>query len=179
MPTSCGVSPANWNTRSSRWTTFPRPRSSAGCRGQVRVVLDTQRLAAYGLTPGAVVAQLGPRTRAAGRKLRPRQPGVPGRSGQLLYARGRTATSRRGSSRGRPVYLRDVVEKIEDGPAEPDRLRLVRQRAEAAQRRSASSEYPAVTITLAKRKGTNATHHCREASAQDRCAARLHCCPTI
>ena len=32
----------------------------------------------------------------------------------------RTAASGGGSSRGRPVYLRDVVDTIEDGPAEPD-----------------------------------------------------------
>ena len=57
---------------------------------------------------------------------------------------------------GRPVYLRDVVEKLEDGPAEPDSyVMFANARGGAGQ--TAGAEYPAVTITLAKRKGTNAT----------------------
>ena len=57
---------------------------------------------------------------------------------------------------GRPVYLRDVVEKIEDGPAEPDNYVLFAS-AKGTSAQSANPEYPAVTITLAKRKGTNAS----------------------
>ncbi len=57
---------------------------------------------------------------------------------------------------GRPVYLRDVVEKLEDGPAEPDNyVMFANARSGAGQ--TAGADYPAVTITLAKRKGTNAT----------------------
>src|SRR5581483_8545158 len=61
---------------------------------------------------------------------------------------------------GRPVYLRDVVEKLEDGPAEPDSYVMfanARGSVEAGRRPDHTQEYPAVTITLAKRKGTNAT----------------------
>ena len=57
---------------------------------------------------------------------------------------------------GRPVYLRDVAEKLEDGPAEADTyVMFANARGGAGQ--TAGAEYPAVTITLAKRKGTNAT----------------------
>ncbi|HET8825539.1 MAG TPA: efflux RND transporter permease subunit, partial [Terriglobales bacterium] len=60
-----------------------------------------------------------------------------------------------GTRAGRPVYLRDVAEKLEDGPAEPDDYVLF---ANGRGTRDASaSEYPAVTLTLAKRRGTNAT----------------------
>jgi len=57
---------------------------------------------------------------------------------------------------GRPVYLRDVVEKLEDGPAEPDSY-VMFANARGGTDQTAGAEYPAVTITLAKRKGTNAT----------------------
>jgi multidrug efflux pump subunit AcrB len=57
---------------------------------------------------------------------------------------------------GRPVYLRDVVETIEDGPAEPDNYVLFGEgRGDAGHKPSA--DYPGVTITISKRKGTNAT----------------------
>src|SRR5437899_3311254 len=57
---------------------------------------------------------------------------------------------------GRPVYLRDVAEKLEDGPAEPDNY-VMFAKARDAGGQAAAVEYPAVTITLAKRAGTNAT----------------------
>ena len=54
------------------------------------------------------------------------------------------------------MYLRDVAEKMEDGPAEPDNYVLFAN-AKGTTGSAANPEYPAVTITLAKRKGTNAT----------------------
>ena len=61
-----------------------------------------------------------------------------------------------GVANGRPVYLRDVADKIVDGPAEPhDYVLFGTTRASA--HGGAAQEYPAVTITIAKRKGTNAT----------------------
>src|SRR5690348_7300245 len=122
---------------------------------EVRVVLDTQRLAGYGLTPAAVVNQL-----------------------QQANSRGQVGSFARdnrefqveaglffnslddlrevvvGTHAGRPVYLRDVVEKLEDGPAEPDTYVLF---ANGRGTSASSSDYPAVTLTLAKRRGTNAT----------------------
>jgi multidrug efflux pump subunit AcrB len=124
---------------------------------QVRVVLDTERLAGYGLTPGAVVAQLqGANTRGmAGEFARDNQ--------EFQVEAGRFFTRPEelqqvviGVHQGRPVYLRDVAAKIEDGPAEPDDYVLFAN-ARGAGKDAPSGEYPAVTITLAKRKGTNAT----------------------
>src|SRR5260370_7928129 len=57
---------------------------------------------------------------------------------------------------GRPVYLRDVAEKLEDGPAEANTYVLFAN-ARGGGGQIASAEYLAVTITLSKRKGTNAT----------------------
>ncbi len=57
---------------------------------------------------------------------------------------------------GRPVYLRDVAEKIEDGPRNRTVTSCSPMRT-AATEQTANAEYPAVTITLAKRKGANAT----------------------
>ena len=123
---------------------------------QLRVVLDTQRLAAYGLTPGGVVTQL-------------QQANSRGQVGS--FSRGNyefqveaglffsSAEDLRevviGTHAGRPVYLRDVAESLEDGPAEPENYVLFANAKGAAG--SDSADHPAVTITLAKRRGTNAT----------------------
>jgi multidrug efflux pump subunit AcrB len=124
---------------------------------QVRVVLDTERLAAYGFTPGAVVAQLqGTNTRG--------QAGSFARDNREFQVEAGLFFTRAedlkqvvlGVHAGRPVYLRDVVEKIEDGPAEPDNYVLFAN-ARGTNSQIAHPEYPAVTITLAKRKGTNAS----------------------
>jgi multidrug efflux pump subunit AcrB len=124
---------------------------------QVRIVLDTQRLTAYGLTPGAVVTQL-QNTNSRG------QAGSFARDNREFQVEAGTFfTSLEdlnqvvvGLQAGRPVYLRDVAERIQDGPAEPDTYVLFANARGGAQQ-NPGAEYPAVTITLAKRKGTNAT----------------------
>src|SRR5512140_3775349 len=79
---------------------------------QIRVVLDTQRLAAYGLTPGAVVGQLQQANSRgiAGSFARDNQ--------EFQVEAGRFFTRTEdlqqvvvGVHQGRPVYLRDVVQK--------------------------------------------------------------------
>jgi multidrug efflux pump subunit AcrB len=124
---------------------------------QVRVVLDTQRLTAYGLTPGTIVTQL-------------QNANSRGQAGSFARANrefqveaGTFFTSLEdlnqvvvGVHAGRPVYLRDVAEKIQDGPAERDNY-VVFANARGGGEQTAGAEYPAVTITLSKRKGTNAT----------------------
>jgi multidrug efflux pump subunit AcrB len=127
-----------------------------GLPRQVRVTLDTQRLAAYGMTPEAVIAQL-------------RQANARGDAGsfardnqQFAVEAGRflgTASDLQqivvGVHLGRPVYLRDVATSIADGPAEAQDYVLYANGA--ATQDTVRGDYPAVTITLAKRKGTNAT----------------------
>ena len=134
---------------------------------QVRVVLDTQKLAAYELTPGTVVGQL---QQANSRGLA----GSFARDNQEFQVEaGRFFTRSEdlqqvvvGVHQGRPVYLRDVVQRLEDGPAEPDNYVLFANGAGAVRPIQATQdpasatlggEYPAVTITIAKRKGTNAS----------------------
>jgi multidrug efflux pump subunit AcrB len=122
---------------------------------QVRVVLDTQQLTAYGLTPGAIVAQL-QNTNSRG------QAGSFARDNREFQVEAGTFFTTLedlhhvvvGVHTGRPVYLRDVAEKIQDGPAEPDTYVLFANARGGAEQKP---EYPAVTITVSKRKGTNAT----------------------
>src|SRR5271169_6443781 len=124
---------------------------------QVRVVLDTQRLAAYGFTPGTIVGQL----QSANTR---EQAGSFSRDNREFQVEAGLFFTRAddlqqvvaGVHGGRPVYLRDVVEKIEDGPAEPDNYVLFAS-AKGTTGSAANPEYPAVTITLAKRKGANAS----------------------
>jgi multidrug efflux pump subunit AcrB len=136
----------------------------------VRVVLDTQKLSAYGLTPGAVALQL----EAANQRGQAGSFARDNREFQVEAGKFFTRPEELqqvvvGVHAGRPVYLRDVVEKLEDGPAEPANYVMF-----AAARggdtpgpstplrstrddRQVGIEHPAVTITVAKRKGTNAT----------------------
>ena len=124
---------------------------------EARVVLDTQRLAAYGLTPGAVVAQLQSANHRG-------QAGSFARDNREFQVEAGLFFTHAddlkqvvvGVHSGRPVYLRDAVERIEDGDAEPDNYVLF-SNARGTTREAANPEYPAVTITLAKRKGTNAS----------------------
>ncbi len=124
---------------------------------ELRIVLDTQRLAGYGLTPGSVVAQLG----AANTRS---QAGSFARDNQEFQVEAGNFFTRPeelqqvvvGVHAGRPVYLRDVVDKIADGPAEPASY-VMFANAKGTTGNVANPEYPAVTITLAKRKGANAT----------------------
>src|SRR5664279_1111544 len=127
-----------------------------GLPRQVRVTLDTQKLASYGMTPGAVVAQLQQANARgdAGSFARDNQ--------QFAVEAGRflgTASDLQqiviGVHQGRPVYLRDVAVSIADGAPEPDDYVLYANGAAA--NGTVRGDYPAVTITLAKRKGTNAT----------------------
>ncbi|HEV2224005.1 MAG TPA: efflux RND transporter permease subunit [Candidatus Acidoferrales bacterium] len=123
----------------------------------LRVVLDTQRLAAYGLTPGSVVTQLGTANARS-------QAGSFARDNQEFQVEAGNFFTRPeelqqvvvGVHAGRPVYLRDVAEKIVDGPAEPTDYVLFAS-AKGTTGSVANPEYPAVTITVAKRKGANAT----------------------
>ncbi len=127
-----------------------------GQKRKLRVVLDTQRLAAYGLTPGSLVMQLG----AANTRS---QVGSFARDNREFQVEAGNFFTRPeelqqvvvGVHAGRPVYLRDVVDKLEDGPGEPDNYVMFANARETTGG-LASPEYPAVTITLAKRKGANA-----------------------
>jgi multidrug efflux pump subunit AcrB len=125
-----------------------------GRRRQVRVILDPSRMAAHGVAPAALVPLLA----SANRQL----PSGSYSSGNREFLVETAAILRTaedvgrvvvGVSGGRPAYLRDVAQ-ILDGPQEAaDYVFFGHGPAEAG---GASPPVPAVTISVAKRKGTNA-----------------------
>ena len=117
---------------------------------QLRVEIDPARLAAYGLDPLAVQQAVG-RSNVRGTRRRPgrRRAHDRARSRHATCARPRTcATPSSRPSAGGRCWSRDVAEVV-DGDAEPTSYVTFRSKASGAQ--------PAVTIAVAKRKGTNAT----------------------
>jgi multidrug efflux pump subunit AcrB len=140
-------------------------RLLGGERRQVRVLLDPAKLAAHRVAPAMVVGAL----TAANRAVRAGSFTADNREVLVDAARflarpeeiGRVVV---GAPGGRPVYLKDVA-RIEDGPEEPTHYVLFGVGAAAAASahadralagRPAGQDYPAVTISVAKRKGTNA-----------------------
>ena len=116
---------------------------------QLRVAVDPARLGAYGLDPLDVQRAIGgsnARETAAGSVAGGQVTGL--ESGGRL----RTADDVRNvvvaSASGRSVLVRDVAD-VADGDAEPTSYVTFQSRGEGA--------HPAVTIAVAKRKGTNAT----------------------
>ncbi len=123
----------------------------------LRVVLDTQRLAAYGVSPGFVMMQLqaaNSRGQAGSFSSDNREFQI--EAGNFFRSSEDLQKVVVGIHGGHPIYLRDVVEKIEDGPAEPDSYVLFAN-ARGTTGNPQNPEFPAVTITVAKRKGANAT----------------------
>ena len=121
---------------------------------KMRVILDPARLAAYSLTPGAIAMQLESANQrsVAGSFARDNQE-IQVEAGLFLSTPEELQQVVVGVHDGAPVYLRDVA-RLEDGPDEPNSYVLYGGGRGGAQ---AGAEYPAVTITLAKRKNTNAT----------------------
>src|SRR3974390_338646 len=126
-----------------------------GLPRQVRVTLDTGKLSAYGMTPGAVAAQL-------------EQANARGNAGsfsrgnqEFAVEAGRfldTAVDLQqivvGVHAGHPVYLWVVGWSITAGPSEQEEYGLYANGAGA--KGGTTRDYPAVTINLAQRKGTHA-----------------------
>ena len=124
----------------------------------MRVILSTGKLNAYGLSPVAIAGHL----QAANASV---QAGSFSENNQEIRVdAGNLFTNREdldavvvGVVRGRPVYLRDVAYKIVDGPSDPADYVAFGTAAGGSKATAAAHQYPAVTITVAKRKGTNAT----------------------
>ena len=144
-----------------------------GLPREMRVTLDTGKLAAYGMTPGAVVAQLqqsNTRGEAGSFSRDNREFSV--EAGRSLGTAADLQQIVVGVHDSKPVYLRDVASAITDGASEPENYVLFANGADARAPQPASEEntdytargeYPAVTLTLAKRKGTSATDITRAA----------------
>jgi len=128
---------------------------------QLEVQLDPLRLAGYGLDAGTVARRLSAANQAADAG------SYPSPEGQIIiHAGGFLKTAEEAgrvvvaSHAGRPVYLADVA-AIRDGPSPPSDY-VYFGAGPAAEEKGIAPEtarrapYPAVTLTLAKRKGTNA-----------------------
>ncbi|MEW6079775.1 MAG: efflux RND transporter permease subunit [Thermodesulfobacteriota bacterium] len=127
---------------------------------KVQVHIDPVRLAAYGLDLDRVAMML----QAANQETDAGT--VPTTEGQVLIHSGGFLKDRQeveavvvGVSGNRPVYLRDVA-TVTDGPGEPNQYVFFGAGPAADEkgldRKKISGVHPAVTLTVAKRKGANA-----------------------
>ena len=124
---------------------------------QLRVELDTVRLTAYQIDPTNVLRTL----RAANQQ--GRAGSVPLDDEETLVETGGFLRDRFdvgavvvGVHQGQLVYLRDVAEIIDDSEEPEDYVLFGRGAALAGEQANAVVEEPAVTLAVAKRKGTNA-----------------------
>ena len=128
---------------------------------RVEVQLDPSRMAGYGLDPVAVSQLVFAANQAADAG------SYPSTGGQIIVHTGdflKTAEDVRNvvvsAYQGRPVYLGDVANVV-DGPPMPENYVYFGTGPAAGEKGISPEEtvhapYPAVTLTLAKRKGTNA-----------------------
>jgi multidrug efflux pump subunit AcrB len=130
---------------------------TGGAPRQVRVLFDPVRLAAVGLDLNQAAELLQAANQAA------HAGSYPSREGEVtVYVSGFLQTAEDvqrvvlGSSNGRPVYVEDAAEVI-DGPAEPDQYVFFGTGPAAADKGvEGQGLFPAVTLSVAKRKGANA-----------------------
>jgi multidrug efflux pump subunit AcrB len=131
-----------------------------GQRRQVRVILDSAKMAAYSIAPVTVIPILDQQNRqlASGSFSSDNREFLVD-TGGFLHTAEEVGKIVIGAFNQRPVFLRDIA-KIEDGPEEPADYVLMGQGMGAYSKTHAtislSSAQPAVTLTVAKRKGTNA-----------------------
>ena len=134
---------------------------------KLRVVLDTQRLAAYGLTPSSVVMQLGAaNTRSQAGSFARGNEEFQVEAGNFFTRPEELQQVVVGVHAGRPVYLRDVAEKILRRPSGTGQLRPVRQRQRnywkhGKCRIPSRNDYPG------QAQGRERHAHFRERSAKD------------
>ena len=128
-----------------------------GHRRQLRVELDTTRLTAYQIDPSHALRTLhaaNQQNRAGSFPLGDQETLV--ETGGFLRDRLEVGAVVVGVHLGQLVYLRDVAEVI-DGPEEPeDYVLFGRGAAVSGAAAGPTVEEPAVTLAVAKRKGTNA-----------------------
>jgi multidrug efflux pump subunit AcrB len=125
-----------------------------GQRRQIRVTLDEARMAAYNVAPAMLVPALD----QSNRQLQSGAFSSNNReflveTGGFLHTTEEVSSVVIGVFNNRPIYLRDVA-KIDDGPEEASDYVLYG--SGAAHRDNASAILPAVTVSVSKRKGTNA-----------------------
>ena len=134
-----------------------------GQRRQIRVLLDDARMAAYSVAPASIV----PILERENKQLQSGSFSSGNReflveTGGFLHSAEEVGNVVVAVSNSRPVYLRDVA-RIEDGAEEPADYVLYGtgpadegNKTTTAPSRATQNVLPAVTISVAKRKGTNA-----------------------
>jgi multidrug efflux pump subunit AcrB len=129
---------------------------------ELRVELSSARLASYGLSPGTVVRSLqAANARVEAGQFASGNQQVRVDAGSLFTGKQDVEQTVVGVSHGHSVLLGAVAERIEDGPAEAVNyvdFGVGRGALRGNPKAQPGTEYPAVTITVAKRKGTNATN---------------------
>jgi len=127
-----------------------------GQRRQLRVTLNPQRLAAYRVSPLVIARALqSGNQRSISGSFAERNQEVTVESGAFIHSAADVRKIVATVQGGRPVYLSDVAE-ITDGPEEPGNY--VYYGSGGADASANAATYPAVTLAVAKRKGTNATN---------------------
>jgi multidrug efflux pump subunit AcrB len=128
-----------------------------GQRREIRVLLDPAKMAGYGIAPAAIasfVESQNQRLQVGEFAAANREYSVA--SGEFLASAEDAGNVVIGAYKGRPVFLRDVAE-IRDGPAEPaDYVLFGFGHGVKDPPPDSLGDFPAVTLTVAKRKGKNA-----------------------
>ncbi|MBI4848575.1 MAG: efflux RND transporter permease subunit [Nitrospirae bacterium] len=137
-----------------------------GQKRQLRVIPDTSRLKAYNVSSLRILQMLqGANASLSSGKFQNKNEEVVIEAGGLLQSAEDVGSVVIGVYNGRPVYLKNVAE-IKDGPEEPANYVLMGFGQAADPSVSPLNKggikggglYDAVTISVAKKKGTNATH---------------------
>ena len=124
-----------------------------GAKRQVRVLLDPVRLASRSLTPAGIIPMLQQANRQySSGSLTKAGAEIAIETGGFLKTAKEVGDIVVGVTDGKPVYLREIAD-VTDGTEEPSQYLLHGRGGEDA---SAGNE-PAVTISVAKRPGANAT----------------------
>ena len=123
---------------------------------EVRVALDPERLSGHGVSPLEVVHALrtADASLTAGTFARDNR-SIHVSTGPFIQSRNDVAQIVVGAHEGRPVYVKDVADVI-DGPAEPSTYTRMVLGPAYPDREPGAKSRPAVTLGLAKKKGTNA-----------------------
>ena len=145
-----------------------------GLRREVRVELDPESLAGHGLSPlgvSAAIRAADAALSAGGFDRGDRRMGLA--AGPFVGDRQEAEALVVGVHDGRPVHLFDVA-RVVDGPEEASVYTRISFGAAAAAKEGVAvgAAYPAVTLALSKKKGTNAVHVAHEVLARAEALAR-------
>ena len=122
---------------------------TGGQRRQLRVTLDSERLAGHGRTAEDVIEALnGSNRRLIATSFASRNEQFELQAGEFLRGADDVRNVVIGVSGDKPIFVRDVSDVVDGGDEPSEYVRYMD--------RSGSAAYPAVTISVAKRKGTNA-----------------------